>query len=166
MILIVAFGVTPGVDLALFPFVVLALLGVTIAVSMIVASLYLRFRDLAMIWMVLSTVLFYATPVLYPIEAVPSTYRDLILLNPLTPMFELTRRWMIDPGPPGAVNAAGELEPTCSPPRSPSSSGSASSGPGTSIERRADHRGALSGWNDFDLRPPQAAAAAASSLSP
>ena len=29
--------------------------------------------------------LFYATPVLYPIEAVPETFSDFLLLNPLTP---------------------------------------------------------------------------------
>ena len=38
--------------------------------SMIVSSLYPRFRDTAIIWTVLATVLFYATPVLYPLEVV------------------------------------------------------------------------------------------------
>lgn len=107
VILIVALGVTPGWTWLLFPVVLVLLLGVTIAVSMIVASLYPRFRDLAIIWMVLSTVLFYATPVLYPIEAVPHTLRSIILLNPLTPVFELARRWIIDPSAPTPSAVAG-----------------------------------------------------------
>ena len=37
---------------------------------MIVCSLYPRFRDIAIIWTVFATALFYATPVLYPLEAV------------------------------------------------------------------------------------------------
>ena len=86
---------------------ILALFVFTTAVSMLLSSLYVRFRDTAIIWSVVSTALFYATPVLYPIERVPSQYRDLILLNPLTPMFEQTRKWVIDPGAPGAVSAAG-----------------------------------------------------------
>ena len=47
-----------------------------------------------------STALFYATPVLYPIEIVSGTLRDIIALNPLTPMFELARKWVIDPTRP------------------------------------------------------------------
>jgi ABC-2 type transport system permease protein len=82
---------------------------ITVAVSMIVASLYPRFRDMAIIWTVLSTVLFYGTPILYPIEAVPDTLRHVILLNPLTPVFELARLWMIDPGAPTPAEAADGL---------------------------------------------------------
>ena len=76
-------------------------------VSLLLSSLYVRFRDTAIIWSVVATALFYATPVLYPIERVPDAYRDLILLNPLTPLFEQARAWVIDPSAPGAVSAAG-----------------------------------------------------------
>ena len=48
----------------------------TIAVSMILSSLYPRFRDIGIIWGVAATALFYATPVLYPLEIVPGTLRD------------------------------------------------------------------------------------------
>ena len=37
----------------------------------------------------------------------PQTYRDLIFLNPLTPLFEQARKWIIDPDAPGAASAAG-----------------------------------------------------------
>ena len=30
----------------------------------------------------------YATPVIYPLSAAPEKYRDIIALNPLTPIFE------------------------------------------------------------------------------
>jgi ABC-2 type transport system permease protein len=56
---------------------------------------------------VLSTALFYATPVLYPIDKVPHTLRDVILANPLAPLFELARKWIIDPSAPGPVSVAG-----------------------------------------------------------
>ncbi len=42
---------------------------------------------------------------LYPIEIVSGTLRDVLALNPLTPMFELARKWVIDPGAPGPVAA-------------------------------------------------------------
>jgi ABC-2 type transport system permease protein len=106
-VFILASGVTPMWTWLLFPVVLVLLVAITVAVSMIVASLYPRFRDMAIIWTVLSTVLFYGTPLLYPIEAVPETLRNIILLNPLTPVFELARVWMIDPSAPTPAEAAG-----------------------------------------------------------
>ncbi len=78
---------------------------------MIVSSLYPRFRDTAIIWGVLATVLFYGTPVLYPLEIVPETLRDVIEVNPLAPLFELARLWVIDPTAPGPGGAAGDSAP-------------------------------------------------------
>ena len=52
------------------------------------------------------TALFYATPVLYPIDIVPARLRDLVALNPLAPLFELARKWVIDPDAPGPVAAS------------------------------------------------------------
>jgi ABC-2 type transport system permease protein len=106
-VFILAFGVGPMWTWLLFPLLLALLITITVAVSMIVASLYPRFRDMAIIWTVLSTVLFYGTPVLYPITVVPETLRHIIALNPLAPLFELARKWVIDPNAPGPAAAAG-----------------------------------------------------------
>jgi ABC-2 type transport system permease protein len=104
---VLAFGITPrwtwlGLLLVLVPLVVL-----TTAVAMILSSLFPRFRDIGIIWTVAATALFYATPVLYPLDAVPATIRDVIELNPLSPLFTLARKWVIDPSAPGPAAAAG-----------------------------------------------------------
>jgi ABC-2 type transport system permease protein len=104
-IFILAYGVDPMWTWLLIPVVVLALLVVTVAVSMIVSALYPRFRDVLLIWTVLSAVLFYATPVLYPIGVAPERFRHILQLNPLTPIFEQTQKWVIDPNAPGALGA-------------------------------------------------------------
>ena len=85
------------------------LLVITIAISMIVSSVYPRFRDISIIWTVFSTVLFYATPILYAVDSVSAhpTLRHIIQINPLAPIFELARKWMIQPSAPGPVAAAG-----------------------------------------------------------
>jgi len=106
-VFVLAFGVGPLWTWLLFPLLLAALLVITGAVSMLVASLYPRFRDMAIIWTVLSTVLFYGTPVLYPIEVVPATLRHVIMLNPLASIFVLARKWVIDPGAPGPAQAIG-----------------------------------------------------------
>jgi ABC-2 type transport system permease protein len=109
-VFILAFGVSPTWTWLLFPVVVAVMFAMTMAVSMIVASLYPRFRDVGIIWSVFSTVLFYATPVLYPLEVVPNPLRHFLLLNPLTPLFEAARKWIIDPTAPGPVAAAGGVD--------------------------------------------------------
>jgi len=105
-----AWGINPTWTWFLFPVIIALLFGITTAVSMIVASLYPRFRDTALIWGVFSMVLFYGTPVLYTIQVVPDKFQDFLLLNPLTPIFELARLWVIDPSAPGPVTAAGGVE--------------------------------------------------------
>lgn len=108
---ILAWGITPTVTWLLFPLVLLSMFVLTTAVSMIVSVLYPRFRDTAIIWSVASTVLFYATPVLYPIEVAPDTLKDVLSLSPLAIIFETARLWIIDPGAPGPVEAAGGYAP-------------------------------------------------------
>ena len=107
-VIIVATGVDPIWTWALLPFVILALLILTTSVSMLLSALYVRVRDVAILWAVLATVLFYATPILYPIELVPDSFRDIVQLNPLTPIFEQAREWVIDPGAPGALEATAD----------------------------------------------------------
>jgi ABC-2 type transport system permease protein len=110
LVVVFAFLLAAGVDpmwswLGL-PLLLAVLLVLTVAVSTLVAALYPRFRDTGIIWGVMVTALFYATPVLYPIDIVSGTLRDLIALNPLAPIFELARKWVIDPDAPGPVAVA------------------------------------------------------------
>jgi ABC-2 type transport system permease protein len=100
-VFILAAGIAPSWTwLGLVP-VLLALFVFTTAVSMIVSALYPRFRDVSIIWSVLSLALFYATPVLYPLSLVSShLFRDVIALNPLAPLFELVQRWVTAPSTP------------------------------------------------------------------
>jgi ABC-2 type transport system permease protein len=109
LVFIFAFGVTPLWTWLLFPLWLLTLIGLTVAVSMVVSALYPRFRDIAIIWTVTSTALFYATPLLYPAETVlpHRLLSQLISLNPLTPIFLLARKWFIDPHAPGPAAVAG-----------------------------------------------------------
>jgi ABC-2 type transport system permease protein len=105
---VLAWGIDPRWSWLGFPLVLVALMVLTAAVSMLVSSLYPRFRDTAIIWTVVATVLFYGSPVLYPLEVVHSeAMHDILMLNPLTPLLELARMWVIDPTAPGPVDAAG-----------------------------------------------------------
>ncbi len=106
-IFILAWGVDPTWTWLLLPVAMALLFVLTSASSMILSVLYVRFRDVLIIWVVVAQVLFYASPILYPIEAVPSNYQHLIFLNPLAPIFEQVRVWMIEPNAPTAVDVVG-----------------------------------------------------------
>jgi ABC-2 type transport system permease protein len=110
LVFMLAFGVDPVWTWLLFPLVVALLFLLTSSLAMLLSSLYVRFRDTEIIWAVISTALFYATPVLYPFEIVPEQYRELLAANPLTPLFAQARVWIIDPDAPSAVDVVGGWE--------------------------------------------------------
>jgi ABC-2 type transport system permease protein len=107
LIFLLAFGVDPMWTWLLMPVIVALLFALTAFTSMLLSSLYVRYRDVAIIWGVFATALFYATPVLYPYELVPEQYRQFLALNPLTPLFIESRKLVIDPDAPSAVSAIG-----------------------------------------------------------
>ncbi len=107
LIYILAFGVDPVWTWLLFPVLIGTLTVFTAALSSLLSALYVRFRDVAIIWSVAALVLFYATPVFYPFEAAPENFRKILMINPLTPFFVTARAWIIDPSAPTAAQAAG-----------------------------------------------------------
>lgn len=55
-------------------------------ISLAISSINLFFRDLERLAAIFTTMLFYFTPVIYPLSMIPEKYRALIHLNPLTPL--------------------------------------------------------------------------------
>lgn len=107
LVFLIAFGVTPMWTWFLFPVAVAFLFTFTAAVGMTLSVLYVRFRDVAIIWLVAGQALFYATPILYPITAFKNpTLERLLMINPLAVIFEQVRVWMLEPQAPTAVDAA------------------------------------------------------------
>jgi ABC-2 type transport system permease protein len=109
LVFLIAFGVDPVWTWLLFPFVILALFVISAAVSMSLSMLYVRFRDVAIIWTVAAQMLFYATPILYPIDFKENaTFEHLMMINPLAVIVVQARVWILhEPGAPTAVDAAG-----------------------------------------------------------
>jgi ABC-2 type transport system permease protein len=108
LVFVLAWGVDPTWTWLLFPLAVLALFVFTSALSMLLSVLFVRFRDVAILWTVLTQVLFYATPILYPIEALKNPDLErLLMFNPLAPIFQQVRHWVLEPDAPSAAAVAG-----------------------------------------------------------
>jgi ABC-2 type transport system permease protein len=110
-VFILAWGVDPTLTWLLFPVALGALFVFTAALSTALSVLYVRFRDVAIIWAVLVQVLLYATPILYPLGEKgienPSV-EHLLMISPLGVIFEQVRVWILaEPQAPTAAEAAG-----------------------------------------------------------
>lgn len=62
-----------------------------LGIGMAVGSWNLFFRDMERILGIVLNMMFYLSPVIYPIERVPEPYRKFLHLNPMTPLIEAWR---------------------------------------------------------------------------
>jgi ABC-type polysaccharide/polyol phosphate export permease len=77
-------------------FVLLTLLIGTLGIAAMLAAVQVLVRDVSQLVGVLLTLLFYATPVLYPVSLVPAGLRPWLRANPLTPPLERLREILIN----------------------------------------------------------------------
>jgi len=56
---------------------------IVLSFSFFTAPLFVRFRDLAMIWEVLLSILMYAAPIVYPLTMMPENIQRVLLINPI-----------------------------------------------------------------------------------
>lgn len=74
--------------------------------AMLLSALYVRYRDVRPIWDVVLQALFYATPILYPIEAVikhSETLAKIALLNPIAAIIQEARHLLVGAPSPASV---------------------------------------------------------------
>jgi ABC-2 type transport system permease protein len=110
-IFIVATGVEPRLSWLELPFLLLALAVFIAGLAMLLSALFVRFRDVKPIWDVVLQGLFYATPVIYAIEVIPSVKaQHIVMLNPVSAIIQQIRHAVIDPGAPTAAQAIGGSE--------------------------------------------------------
>jgi ABC-type polysaccharide/polyol phosphate export permease len=69
---------------------------IVLSFSLVTAPLYVKFRDLAMIWDVLLMIILYASPIIYPLATLPAQYHTIILLNPIAFIVHFTKESMIN----------------------------------------------------------------------
>jgi ABC-2 type transport system permease protein len=116
MIFAVVSGVHPMLSWLELPLILALLTTLTAGAAMLLAALFVRFRDIQPIWDVLSQILFYASPVIVPLETVREKLAHgsfhqvlwhIYLLNPLVPIFQQFRHAIINPATLSARGAFG-----------------------------------------------------------
>ncbi|MFA5993389.1 MAG: ABC transporter permease [Parcubacteria group bacterium] len=69
---------------------------IVLSFSLLTAPLYVKFRDLSMIWEVLLMIIMYASPIIYPLVTIPAQYHVFVLLNPLAFIIHFTKESLIN----------------------------------------------------------------------
>lgn len=87
----IAFHIWPGIAILWIPWAlaVASLLG--LGIGMWAAALNVRYRDVKYVIPVILQFLTWASPIAYPVSAVPAAYKLIVNLNPMSPVLEMFR---------------------------------------------------------------------------
>ncbi len=101
-------GVAPRLDWLLLIPLLAELYAFTLGVALVLSALFVRFRDLGQVWELGTQLLFYASPIIYPIGFLPPFARDLVFLNPFTQVLQDIRALVLYPDLPANTITASE----------------------------------------------------------
>ena len=91
-------GIAPNLGWLLVPFLILELYLLSLGLALLLGSINIKYRDIQSIWEVLVQALFYAVPIIYPIQMV-ATYSNftahLLMLNPIAQVIQDVRSLLV-----------------------------------------------------------------------
>jgi lipopolysaccharide transport system permease protein len=85
----------PPATVLLFPLTLLPLVLLTMGLSWMFASLGVYFRDVSQVVGIVTTALLFLSAVFFPVSALPTEYRPLLMVNPLVVFIEQSRGVLI-----------------------------------------------------------------------
>lgn len=80
--------VAPTPYILLLPLLIAILAGLALGFGIIISSLTTKYRDLTILFTFIVQLWMYATPVIYPLSAMPANRQWLMVLNPVTSLIE------------------------------------------------------------------------------
>ncbi len=92
------FKFTVSWNVLLFPVLVILMALLGLGAGMIISAMTTKYRDLAFLVTFGVQLLMYATPVIYPLSAAPSKYKDIISINPMSHIIEGVRLSLLGQG--------------------------------------------------------------------
>lgn len=95
-------------SLAAIP-LVLELYVLSLGLSLLLASLFVFYRDLGHIWEILTQVLFYLSAIVYPPTLVPARLLPYFFLNPVAQIIEDVRHAVVVPDAPKVLSLVGPI---------------------------------------------------------
>lgn len=91
-------GVNFGWSSLLFPFTILLLYVFALSLAFLLSAIYVKYRDIAPIWEVVSQALFYGTPIIYPLQMVTTfsvPAAQALMISPIATLFQNARAQLV-----------------------------------------------------------------------
>ena len=107
LVFLVLTGVEPRASWIQLAMLVAVLSVLVAGVALGLSALYVEYRDVDQLWLVGRQVLFYLSPIVYVVAALPDSIEHWALANPVAAVLTQARHAMLDPGAPTAAAAAG-----------------------------------------------------------
>jgi lipopolysaccharide transport system permease protein len=101
LIMMAFYGVMPSWEALFIPVFLLLTMLTSLAVSLWLAALFVRFRDIAAAMPLVTQIWMFATPVVYPASLIPDQWKWLNNLNPMAGVIEGFRWALLKTPPPG-----------------------------------------------------------------
>ncbi|MEA3487971.1 MAG: ABC transporter permease [Euryarchaeota archaeon] len=105
LVLILAFfGVGIGSAILLLPVCHIVYFILVYGINLFLSAFMVYYRDLTQIWEVFLNVLFFASPIVYPISIIPANIIPIYMLNPITRLIVMYRSVMLYNRLPNAID--------------------------------------------------------------
>jgi lipopolysaccharide transport system permease protein len=101
LVMMVFYGVMPSWEVIFMPMFLLLAMLTSLAVSLWLAAVFVRFRDIAAALPLVTQLWMFASPVVYPASLVPEQWKWLYNLNPMAGVIEGFRWALLKAPPPG-----------------------------------------------------------------
>jgi lipopolysaccharide transport system permease protein len=102
--LLIFLGVRPDIHALFLPVIILMEFVLIFSISLLLASLNLKYRDVSQIWDIALQLGFFLSPIVYDETSIPTRYQFLYSLNPITRLIEATRGMFFQQELPGATD--------------------------------------------------------------
>lgn len=80
----------------LFLLFIVATYVLVLGFALLTAPLFVKFRDLSMIWEVVTSILFYASPIVYSLQMMPDKMQKIMLMNPMAFIIHFSKEGLIN----------------------------------------------------------------------
>lgn len=82
--------------MALFAMFIVFTYVIVVGFALLTSPLYVKFRDLSMIWEVVTSILFYSSPIVYSLQMMPDKIQKIMLLNPMAFIIHFSKEGLIN----------------------------------------------------------------------
>jgi len=99
-VFVAAKSVTPHLDWLWIPLLLFELILFTFAVGLVLATAFVRLRDVHQLWELILQLLFFASPIMYPVDFLPLWARPVAFISPFVQVMQDVRALVVG-GPQG-----------------------------------------------------------------